>query len=158
MDLPAILLNALWAGLFATGQAVALTAPARYLVPTFLCAFLGRGTRDAWVACGVGYNWATVIAAASVVLVAAVMLQRRRVSPVVLICAILPLGASVSMFNLIFGLMRVSSLQGEALGDAAVALSASLGKVFTGSLSLALGLLAGIAIVRVFKREEAIAV
>ena len=157
MDLPAILLNALWGGLFASGMAVSLTAPVRYVVPTFLCGLLARGGRDACVASGLSHNWATVIAAAAVVLVASAIARGHRVSPVVLICAVLPLGASVAMFNLIFGLMRVSSLQGEALAEASVALISNLGKVFTGSLALALGLLAGVAIVRVFKQEEAIA-
>jgi len=157
MDLPAILLNALWGGLFAAGMAVSLTAPARYVFPTFLCGFLARGGRDACAAAGLSHNWATAIAAAAVVLVASAIVRGHRVSPVVLICAVLPLGASVAMFHLLFGMMRVSSLQGEALAEASVALISNLGKVFTGSLAVALGLLAGIAIVRVFKREEAIA-
>lgn len=156
MEVPEILLNALWGGLFASGLAVSLTAPVRYLVPTFFCGFLGRGARDACVAWGLSYNWATVIAAAAVVLVASAIVRGHRVSPVVLICAVLPLGASVAMFHVIFGLMRVSSLQGEALTEASVALLSNLGKLFTGSLALALGLVAGIAIVRFFKREEAI--
>jgi uncharacterized membrane protein YjjB (DUF3815 family) len=156
MGLPAILLNSVWAGLFAAGLAVLLTAPTRYVVPTFFCGTLGRGVRDACVAGGLGQNWAAVLAAALVVLVAAAIV-RQRVSPVVLICSVLPLGATVAMFNLIFALIRVSSLKGEALGEASVALIANLGKVFTGSLAVAVGLLAGIAILRLFKREEVIA-
>lgn len=157
MDLPAILLNALWGGLFSSGMAVSLTAPVRYVAPTFLCGFLARGGRDACAALGMSHNWATVIAAAAVVLVASAIARGHRVSPVVLICAVLPLGASVAMFHVMFGLMRVSSLQGAALAGASVALISNVGKVFTGSLAVALGLLAGIAILRVFKREEAIA-
>lgn len=157
MGLPAILLNSVWAGLFAAGLAVLLTAPTRYVVPTFFCGTLGRGVRDACVAGGLGQNWATVLAAALVVLVAAAIVRRQGVSPVVLICSVLPLGATVAMFNLIFALIRVSSLEGEALGEASVALIANLGKVFTGSLAVAVGLMAGIAILRVFKREEVIA-
>ena len=74
----------------------------------------------------------------------------------VLICGVLPLGAAVAMFNLIFALMQVSSLQGEALGGASVALSANLGKMFTTSLAIAVGLAAGMAIVQLFRREEAV--
>jgi hypothetical protein len=74
----------------------------------------------------------------------------------VLICGVLPLGAAIAMFNLIFALMQVSSLQGEALDGASVALSANLGKMFTTSLAIAVGLAAGMAIVQLFRREEAV--
>jgi hypothetical protein len=71
-----------------------------------------------------------------------------------LVSGVLPLGAAVAMFNAITELMKVSSLKGEALSGASVALSANIGKVFTTSLAIALGLAAGIAIVRLFRREE----
>ena len=158
MDLSAILTHSLWAVLFATGMAVLATAPVRYLVPTFLCGLVGRGVRDVGVGWGLTQNWATVIAAAVVVLVAAAIIRRRAVSPVVLICGVLQLGASVAMFNLIVALMRVSSLEGAELTAASVALNANLGRVFTTSLAIALGLGAGMAIVRLFGREEAVAV
>jgi uncharacterized membrane protein YjjB (DUF3815 family) len=158
MDWPDILMNALWAGLFAGGLAVLLTAPSRYVVPTLVCGFLGRGSRNVLVASGMGYNWATVIAAAAIVLVAAAIVRNHRVSPVVLVCAVLPLGASIPMFNLIFGIMRVSALEGAALDEASLAVIANLGKVLTGSLAVALGLAAGVVIVRIFKRGEAVAV
>ena len=64
-----------------------------------------------------------------------------------LICGVLPLGSAVAMFNMIFDLMRVSSLKGEALSAASVALSANAGKAFTGTLAIALGLATGMAIV-----------
>jgi hypothetical protein len=99
-----------------------------------------------------------VVAAAVVVVVAVAIVRRHTVSPVVLICGVLPLGAAVAMFNLFFALRQVSSLQGEALGEASVALSANLGKMFTTSLAIAVGLAAGMAIVRLCRREEAVEV
>src|SRR5688572_16876509 len=101
MNLLELALPSLWAALFATGLAVRLTAPVRYLVPTFLCGFVGRAMRDVSMASGLSLGWATVIAAAAVVLVAVTMVRRHRVSPVVLVCGVLPLGATVAMFNLI---------------------------------------------------------
>jgi uncharacterized membrane protein YjjB (DUF3815 family) len=157
MPLSAILMNSLWAALFATALAVLLTAPVRYLVPTFLCGLVGRCVRDVCMAWGLSQNWATVIAAALVVLVAVAIIRRNTVSPVVLICGVLPLGAAVAMFNLIFSLMQVSSSRGEALSEASVALSANFGKVFTTSLAIAVGLGTGMAIVQLFTREEAVA-
>ena len=156
MHLSTILLNSLWAALFATGLGNLLTAPLRYIVPTFLCGFAGRFVRDVCMGWGMSHNWSTVVAAAVLVVVVVAIIRRHTVSPVVLICGVLPLGAAVAMFNLIFALMQVSSLQGEALGGASVALSANLGKMFTTSLAIAVGLAAGMAIVQLFRREEAV--
>jgi uncharacterized membrane protein YjjB (DUF3815 family) len=155
MDFSTILLNSLWAALFATGLGILLTAPFRYIVATFLCGLAGRFVRDVLMGWGMSQNWSTVVAAAVLVLVAVAMVRHHRISPVVLICGVLPLGAAVAMFNVIFELMKVSSLKGEALSAASVALSANTGKVFTGTLAIALGLGAGVAIIRLFKREEA---
>ena len=154
MDLLAILINSLWAGLFASGWGVLLTAPPRYLFPAFLCGFAGRFARDGFMSWGMSQNWSTAVAAAVVVLVAVVVIRRHVVSPAVLISGVLPLGAAVAMFNAIVALMNVSHLEGEALSGASVALSANMGKVFTTSLAIALGLGAGMAIVRLFRREE----
>jgi hypothetical protein len=59
------------------------------------------------------------------------------------------------MFNVIVALMKVSHLEGEALSGASVALSANIGKVFTIPLAIALGLAAGMVIVRLCRREKA---
>lgn len=153
MDLPAILLSSLWAGLFATGLGIILTAPLRYAAPAFLCGFCGRFVRDVFVGWGMSFNWATAVAAAAVVLIALAVIRRHAVSPVVLISGVLPLGAAVAMFNAIVDVMKVSSYKGAALADASVSLSANAGKVFTTSLAIALGLGVGIAIARLVKRE-----
>jgi hypothetical protein len=58
------------------------------------------------------------------------------------------------MFNAIAALMKVSSIQGEALSGASVAFIANMGKVFATSLAIALGLGAGMAVMRLFRREE----
>src|SRR5512139_802332 len=154
MNLFAILTNSLWAGLFASGWGILLTAPRRYILPAFLCGFAGRFARDVFMTWGMSQNWSTAVAAAVVVLIAVAIIRRSVVSPVVLITGVLPLGAAVAMFNAIIELMKVSNLQGEALSASSVALSANAGKVFTTSLAIALGLGAGIAIVRFLRREE----
>ena len=158
MDWPTILLNSLWAGLFAAGLGVLLTAPSRYLVRNLLCGFVGRGTRDICMGWSLGQHWSTLIAAAVVVMVAVAVSRRHTVAPVVLICGVLPLGAAVAMFNLILGLMRVSAATGEALTRASVVLTASLGTVFTTSLAIAIGLGAGISVVEFLRRDEGVAV
>jgi hypothetical protein len=103
---------------------------------------------------GLNQNWATAVAAAVVVLLAVAIVRRKAVSPGVLICGVLPLGSAVAMFNMIFDLLEVSSLKDEALSAASVSLGANAGKAFTGTLAIALGLGAGMAIVRFVTREE----
>lgn len=154
MDLSVIILNSLWAGLFAGGLGILFTAQHRYIAPAFLGGFAGRLARDALMSRGMSQNWSTAVAAALVVLVAAAIVRRHAVSPVVLISGVLPLGATVAMFNAIVDLIKVSSFKGEALSGASIALTANIGKVFTTSLAIALGLGAGMAIVRLFRREE----
>ncbi len=149
----AIFMNALWAALSATGLGVMLTAPVRYLVAAFACGFLGRGLRDVCTGLGLNGNWATVIAAAAVVLAAVAITRRQRVSPVVLICGVLPLGSAVAVFNLIFAMVQISSATGDKLASASIALTASAGKVFTTSLAIAIGLAVGMAIERLVKRQ-----
>jgi uncharacterized membrane protein YjjB (DUF3815 family) len=157
MNIPTILLNSLWAALFATGMGILLTAPLRYIGTTFLCGFAGRLVRDVLMGWGLSQNWSTAVAVAVLVLVAAAIAQRQRISPVVLICAVLPLGAAVAMFNVILELMKVSSLKGEALNASSVALTANAGKAFAGTLAIAVGIAAGMAIVRLIRRDDAVA-
>lgn len=154
MDLLKVLMNSLWAGLFAIDLGILLAAPPRQFVSAFFCGFAGRLTRDVSMSWGMSQNWSTVVGAAVVVLVAVAIIRRRAVSPVVLVSGVLPLGAAIAMFNAILELMKVSSLEGEALSRASVALSANIGKAFTTSLAIALGLAAGMAIVRLLRREE----
>lgn len=154
MDIIAMFTNGLWSGLFAGTLGLILTAPVRYIAPTFFCGFVGRFARDALMSWGVNQNWSTVVASAVVVLVAMAIIKGHRVSPVVMVCGVLPLGGTVAMFNVIAAMMRVSHLSGEALSAASVTLSANVGKVFTTSLAIALGLAAGMTIASVFRRDE----
>ena len=157
MDVSVILGHSLWAGLFAACLAVVLTAPPRYLLPTFVCGFVGRAVRDVSVDAGLNVNWATVIAAALLFLVASVLIRRRTVSPAVLVCAVIPLGAAMAMLDLIFAVMQASLASGDALREASISVVANLGKVFATSLAIAVGLAAGMTVARVFKRDETIA-
>ncbi len=154
MGLLEMLVDSIWAGLFAGGLGIIFTAPRRYLVPAFFCGLAGRLARDILLNWGLSHNWSTAVAAAVVVLVAAAIIRRYVVSPVVLVSAIIPLGSAVAMFRAIIELIRVSTLQGDALSDASDALVSSTGKAFTTSLAIALGLTVGLAIVRLARREK----
>jgi uncharacterized membrane protein YjjB (DUF3815 family) len=154
MNIGTILLNGLLAGFFASALGVILTAPSRYIVPVFFCGFSGRFARDLLMRSGLGLNWSTLLAAAAVVLVGTAIIRRHAVSPVALVSGVLPLAASASMFDAILALMTVSPAKGEALQNASASLISSSAKVFNASLAIAIGLAAGLAIVRAIRGER----
>lgn len=154
MELSNTIVSSAWAGLFACGWAVLLTAPPRFIAPAFVGGFAARFTLEALTSWGLNQNWSTVVAAAIVVLIAAAIVRRDAVSPVVMITGVLPLGAVVAMFYSSILLMKVSLLTGEALSGAVVELVANLGKMFTTTLAIALGLGAGLEVMRYCGRED----
>jgi uncharacterized membrane protein YjjB (DUF3815 family) len=154
MHLASIFPDSLWAALFAVGLGIRLTAPLQYLVPTFLCGFAGRLVHSLLVRGGMGRDWATVLAAAAIVAVAVATTRRHRVSPIVLICGVLPLGAAGAVFRAVFELLKVSSAEGEALNAAALAWIAQASRAFTGTMAIALGLGVGLIITRLLDRRE----
>ncbi len=144
----AALPNALCAAAMAAAFAVVFTAPLRYIVPSFCCGLAALLARDLLASGGLNVHWATVVAAIAAVIAAVALTPRHAVVPVVLITAVLPLGAAATVFNALIELLRVSSLEGAALVDASARLSASLGKAFTTFVAIALGLQIGISFVR----------
>ena len=156
MTVSAVLMSSLWSGLLAAGLGVLFTAPRKYLVAAFVCGWVARCVRDLCVTFGVTHNWSTVLAAAVVVLLAVAIVQRHRVSPVVLICGVLPLSASVAVFNLIFALLRLSTAVGDARNEYSLAFTANLASAFTTLMAIALGVVGGMAVVRLAKREESV--
>jgi hypothetical protein len=153
MDLPAILLDSLWGGLVAGSISMLFTVPHRYVPGTVLCGFAGRCARDVLVAFGLTQNWSTVIAAAAIVLIAVALIRGHTVSPVMLAASVIPLGATMAIFGAIVELLKISTLSGEALNTSSVAFIANIGKVFTTSLAIALGLGIGMVVVGLFRRE-----
>ncbi len=150
----AVLPNALCGAAVAGVLAMLFTAPRQYLVPAFLCGLAALLTRDVLTASGMNVNWATALAAAVAVVAAVTVTPKHAVVPVVLIAAILPLGAAVAVFQMMVQLMRVASVTGPPLTDATVNLTASIGKAFTAFVAIALGLQFGIAIVQPLQRRR----
>jgi len=154
MNYQLILENSFWAALFAISLGIILTTPVRALIYCFVCGFIGRFVRDISMGLGMSQNWSTVIASTLLVIVAVAIVKQQRVSPVILICSVLPLGSVVALFNMIIALMKAASLNGEELSAVTDAFISNSAKVFTGTLSIALGLGLGMAIVRFLKMNE----
>jgi uncharacterized membrane protein YjjB (DUF3815 family) len=156
MSVMSILVNGLWAGLFAATLGILFTAPPGCLAATFACGLAGRLARDLCMMGGLSQNWSTIIASALIVMVAEVLIRRKTVSPIALVGAVIPLGAAMPMFVGIMQLIRVSTLTGEPLNEATVALSSNLAKVFTTCLAIALGLTVGKALVSLVRRMSSV--
>jgi uncharacterized membrane protein YjjB (DUF3815 family) len=156
MTLTPILASAVAAGCYAGAAGMLYTVGPRHLANAFVCGFAARLARDLLMDAGVTQNWATVVAAAVVVLVGMTTLRRHPAPLVVIATAVLPLAAAVPMLKAIVGLMNLSNLQGEPLAAATIALGGNLSKFFTTTLAIAVGLAAGLAILRLFSREEAV--
>lgn len=143
-----VLLNGLCGAAFAAAMAVVFTAPARYVVPSFLCGLSAQIVHGLLTTGGVGVGGATLVASAVAVVAAVAVTPRHTVVPAVLIAGVLPLGAGSAVFHTIVQLIRISSAQGPALNEASMSLMANLGRAFTTLVAIAVGLQIGIALVR----------
>lgn len=147
MDLSKLFIECLWVGLFSGGLAVLLTAPRKYILPAFICGFTGKLVLKLLMTIELSQNWSTVFATCTIILLSSILLYRDKVSPVVIITGIIPMGATVAIMNVIVGLIKVSTLSGDLLNQSSVVLIANLGKVFTTNLSIIFGLVIGLGIV-----------
>jgi uncharacterized membrane protein YjjB (DUF3815 family) len=156
MSIENILIDALWSALFATAMSIRNSTPYRFILPTFLSGAVAVCTRDLLENAGLSTNWSTLFAAFMIVISAGLFIRSQRVPPVVMVCAVLPLWASVSMFNMLNDLRKVSLLSGDALNQAAIDLSANTAIVFVITIVIALGFAAGLAVLKIIFRRESI--
>jgi uncharacterized membrane protein YjjB (DUF3815 family) len=152
MAIMPMILNSVWAGLFAAALSIVLTAPPQAIVPSLLCGFAARLIRNVLIGWGLSSNMAVVIAAAACVLLAIALTSRRRgASVIAIVTGVLPLGAAVALFNSIKGILNISGLKEQALITASAQLSANLSAVFTTTLAMALGIGLGFLIAMAFR-------
>ena len=156
MNLESILLDGLWSALFATAMSIRNSTPFKYIIPTFISSVIAVLTRDTLEHYGFSTNWSTLFAAFMIVISAGLFIRSQRVPPVVMVCAVLPQWASVSMFGLLNDLRKVSLLSGNELNAAAIDLSANTAIVFVITISIALGFAAGLALLKLIFRRESI--
>ncbi|MFZ1323007.1 MAG: threonine/serine exporter family protein [Ignavibacteria bacterium] len=154
MSVSDILIIGMWSAFFATSMCILNSTPFKYIIPTFICGFAGVLTRDFLQNAGLSVNWATLTAAFTIVILAGIIIRSQNVPPIVLICAVLPQWASVSMFQMLNDLRRVTVLTGDELSKAAVDLTANTAMVFVISLVIAIGFALGLAVLKFVYREE----
>jgi uncharacterized membrane protein YjjB (DUF3815 family) len=153
MSIVTLLSVAGWAGLFAAAMSVIFVAPLRALLPSFVAGFVARLARDALVAAGVDMILATLVGAALVGLVGEAMIRRRMASPVVVVSALVPLGAALPLFRLIVDFLRIPSMPAAKLALLPEGMLSNLSKVFTTTAAIGLGVSLAIYGVRAMRRE-----
>lgn len=156
MSITDILIDGLWSALFATAMSIRNSTPYKFILPTFICGVAGVLARDLSQNAGLSSNLATMVAAFVIVIVAGLFLRSQYVPPVVMICAILPLWASVAMFNMLNDIRKISTLSGEALNESAVNLTANTAIVLIITISIVVGFIAGLAILKFIYRKESL--
>ncbi|MBP9191164.1 MAG: threonine/serine exporter family protein [Ignavibacteria bacterium] len=154
MNIQDILTIGMWSAFFATCMCILNSTPFKYIIPTFICGFTGVLTRDFLQNAGLSVNWATLVAAFIIVLLAGLMIRSQKVPPIVLICAVLPQWASVSMFSMLNDLRKVTTLSGDDLSKAATDLAANTAMVIIISFVIAIGFALGLAVLKLIYREE----
>lgn len=120
MDWNAILTAGLWAGIMAGGLAIFFTVPKEVVLVAALAGFVGRAARTAMVQNDQGVIRATLVAALAVSLVTVLLARRRHLSPIVAMSALIPLGASVNAFDVIWSALKMPSAP-DAAARAALA-------------------------------------
>jgi len=150
MSIPTLLVDGLWSALLAASIAIIFAAPFDALLPSFFGGFIARFARDGLMQAGASQTLATLTAAAAVVIVVALMVRARRpgLSPIVILSSFVPLGAAKAFFLAVIGLLQITSLQGEALAAAPVALLTNLSIVFKTTLAIAIGAALGALVVQ----------
>jgi uncharacterized membrane protein YjjB (DUF3815 family) len=153
MAIGQILVTSLWASLFALSLGVIFTVPPRGLPFCALSGFVGLFVRELLTSVGADLHLATFAGAAALAAVA-LSAPRQEFSPVALITGVLPLGASLAMFETVGGLLRLPTLEGELVTKEVLEMIANASRVFSTTLSLALGLAMVVVVSRQFRRQE----
>jgi uncharacterized membrane protein YjjB (DUF3815 family) len=154
MNLVALVTVAGLAGLFAGAMSIIFAAPSRAVLPSFCAGFVARLSRDALVAAGADVILATLVAAVLVGLIGEALVRRRIGSPVVVVSALVPLGAALPLFRVIVDFLRISSLPAAKLALLPQAMLSDLGRVFTTTAAIGLGVFMAAYAGRFMRRES----
>jgi uncharacterized membrane protein YjjB (DUF3815 family) len=150
----ALLTVGCWAGLFAAAMSIIFVAPSSALLPSFCAGFVARLSRDALIAAGWDVNLATLIAAALVGLVGEASIRRQVGSPVVVVSALVPLGAALPLFRVIVDFLRIPSMPAAKLAFLPQAMVSDLSKVLTTTAAIGLGVSLSVYVIKAVRRES----
>ena len=139
MDLTTPLQNGFWAGLYATGLALALTAPPRALPVVLTAAFVGRFSRDLLMQLELAMPMATVLAALAVTALAVKVAREAASVPVAAVTAVLPLGPSAFIFSAMRAAFNVFAEDPAVAAAASADFTTNSLKAFVVIVAIAIG-------------------
>jgi uncharacterized membrane protein YjjB (DUF3815 family) len=114
MDWTPILVGSAWAAVMAGAIAMFFTVPKDALWVAIIAGFLGRAARTIMVENDQSLIRATFVAALAVSLATVVLAPGRDLSPIVAMSALIPLGASINAFEVIWAALRIPGVADPA--------------------------------------------
>ena len=154
MDWNAILVAGLWAGIMAGGLAIFFTVPKEVVLVAALAGFVGRAARTAMVQNDQGVIRATLVAALAVSLVTVLLARRRHLSPIVAMSALIPLGASVNAFDVIWSALKMPSADAATRAALAADFVGNAVTVMAVTFTIAVGFVIPWLAVRLLRGDE----
>ena len=149
MTVTGLLVDGLWAALFAGAFGILLTTPPGDVLPCVLAGFIGRVVVGGAGWLGATASWSTVLATVAGGVVASLQRRGSKQAPVAIVCGVIPLGAAVDVFRTIVGLLRLPAVEGAGLEASAVELVVDGARAFTTTLAIAVGIASGMVLLRV---------
>ena len=155
MNLIAVLVGGIWAGVFAAALAIVFSAPVNTMFSGFCGGFVARFSRDVLLGWGSKPELATLVAAALVVFVGAFLVHRHGDSLATIAGAVIPLAPGAIFIHAITDFLLISSQPDDKLVGVPAELVSNLSKVFTTTVAIAVGLSLAILVLQTVKRELA---
>ena len=155
MNLIALLVGGIWAGVFAAALAIVFSVPVNVVFSGFCGGFVARFSRDVLLGWGAKPELATLVAAALVVFVGALLVRRHSDLLATVAGACVPLTPGTVFIRAITDFLLISSRPDDKLVGVPAELVSNLSRVFTTTVAIAVGLSLAILVLQTVKREHA---
>ena len=154
MNLIALLVGGIWAGVFAAALAIVFSVPVNAVFSGFCGGFVARFSRDVLLGWGAKpeHNFA---AAAFVVFVGALLVRRHSDLLATFAGACVPLTPGTVFIRAITDFLLISSRPDDKLVGVPAELVSNLSRVFTTTVAIAVGLSLALLVLQTVKREHA---
>ena len=149
-----MILQALLAAVFAVTMSIMFNTRTRALPICFLGGAVARFSRELFTLLDVALPAATLAATATTTVIVLLLADRLDVGRVALVSAILPLGATLTVFETVTGALRVATVDDGMLEATAARLVRDAAKSFDVTLAIGLGVASGVAIVQLLRRRR----
>jgi uncharacterized membrane protein YjjB (DUF3815 family) len=147
--------NVVFAAVFAVCMGIMFNTRPKALPICFVGGAVARLMRDVLTLQGVTLPTATLAATVATTVLVLVLAQRFGIGPGTLVSAILPLGATLTVFEAVAGTLRIASVDDAGLAVTAAELVRDAAKSFDITLAIGVGVASGIAGLRLLRGARA---